>query len=290
MNVIIILDFNQVAISNLMMHLNNNSDTLQEDLVRHQILNSIRLYKTKFSAEYGELVIACDDKNYWRKTVFPYYKAHRKEDRQKSTHDWNRIFEVLNKIRDEIRNFFPYKVIQVDRAEADDIIGVLVQNYGIELMNQTSEKILILSGDKDFGQLQKYANVDQFSPVLKKWIRINDPRRFLREHIMKGDRGDGIPNFLSDDSCIISKQRQKPLATKKLDLWVDQEPELFCDERMLRNYRRNEQLVDLEMVPQDIATDIMQQYLSYDVPKRSGLLNYFIKNKLRNLMDNLQEF
>jgi len=107
---------------------------------------------------------------------------------------------------------------------------------------------------------------------------------------MKGDRGDGIPNFLSDDSCIISKQRQKPLATKKLDLWVDQEPELFCDERMLRNYRRNEQLVDLEMVPQDIATDIMQQYLSYDVPKRSGLLNYFIKNKLRNLMDNLQEF
>ena len=181
-------------------------------------------------------------------------------------------------------------LVFIKKAEADDIIGVLVQNYGVELMNETSEKILILSGDKDFGQLQKYANVDQFSPVLKKWVRINDPRRFLREHIMKGDRGDGIPNFLSNDSCIINKERQKPLATKKMDLWVDQEPEMFCDDNMLRNYRRNEQLVDLEMVPQEIATQIMEQYLAYEVPKKSGLLNYFIKNKLKNLMDSIGEF
>ena len=276
-------------ISNMMMHLGNN-DEVNEDLVRHMILNSIRLYKTKFCKDYGDLVIACDDKDYWRKSVFPYYKAHRKEDRSKSTHDWNKIFEVLNKIREELKTHFPYKVIQVEHAEADDIIGVLVQNYGVELNNETTERILILSGDKDFGQLQKYVNVDQYSPVLKKWIRIPDPRRFLREHIMRGDRGDGIPNFLSDDSCIISKQRQKPLATKKLDLWVDEKPENFCDERMLRNYKRNEQLVDLEMVPQDIATEIMEQYLGYETPKRSGLLNYFIKNKLKNLMDSIGDF
>lgn len=285
----IILDLNQVMISNMMMHLGNN-DEVNEDLVRHMILNSIRLYKTKFCKDYGDLVIACDDKDYWRKSVFPYYKAHRKEDRSKSTHDWNKIFEVLNKIREELKTHFPYKVIQVEHAEADDIIGVLVQNYGVELNNETTERILILSGDKDFGQLQKYVNVDQYSPVLKKWIRIPDPRRFLREHIMRGDRGDGIPNFLSDDSCIISKQRQKPLATKKLDLWVDEKPENFCDERMLRNYKRNEQLVDLEMVPQDIATEIMEQYLGYETPKRSGLLNYFIKNKLKNLMDSIGDF
>lgn len=285
----IILDLNQVMISNMMMHLGNN-DEVNEDLVRHMILNSIRLYKQKFSAEYGELVIACDDRNYWRKSVFPYYKAHRKEDREKSTHDWNRIFEVLNKIRDEIRDNFPYKVIQVDRAEADDIIGVLAHNYGAFLLNETTEKILILSGDKDFGQLQKYANVEQYSPVLKKWIRVNDPRRFLREHIMRGDRGDGIPNFLSNDSSIINKERQKPLAAKKLDLWVDENPESFCDERMLRNYKRNEQLVDLEMIPEEISREIMNQYLEYETPKRSGLLNYFIKNKLKNLMDSIGEF
>jgi hypothetical protein len=285
----IILDLNQVMISNMMMHLGNNSE-VDEDLVRHMILNSIRLYKQKFSADYGELVIACDDKNYWRKSVFPYYKAHRKEDREKSTHDWNRIFEVLNKIRDEIRDNFPYKVIQVERAEADDIIGVLTAHKGTYLMNDDTERVLILSGDKDFGQLQKYMNVDQFSPVLKKWIKVPDARRFLREHIMKGDRGDGIPNFLSNDSCIINKERQKPLATKKLDLWVDQEPEMYCDERMLRNYKRNEQLVDLEQVPDEIADAILEQYRGYKVPKKSGLLNYFIKNKLKNLMDSIGEF
>lgn len=285
----IILDLNQVMISNIMMQLNHSND-VEEDLVRHMILNSIRMYKQKFSKDYGELVIACDDKNYWRKDIFPYYKAHRKEDRSKSTHDWNKIFEVLNKIRDELKQHFPYKVIQVDRAEADDIIGVLVHQNGLYLNNDTAERILILSGDKDFGQLQKYANVDQYSPVLKKWVKINDPRRFLVEHIIKGDRGDGIPNFLSEDSCIINKKRQRPIASKKLDTWVDLEPEKYCDENMLRNYKRNEALVDLELVPDNISEQIIKQFNEYKVPKKNGLLNYFIKNKLKNLMDSIGEF
>jgi len=248
------------------------------------------MYRQKFAAEYGELIIACDDKNYWRKDIFPYYKAHRKEDRSKSTHDWNKIFECLNKIRDELKQYFPYKVIQIERAEADDIIGVLAKKYGTYLNNSDTEKVLILSGDKDFGQLQKYLNVDQYSPVLKKWIRIQDPHRFLREHIMKGDRGDGIPNFLSEDSCIISKKRQKPLASKKIDMWIDLEPEKFCNTEMIRNYRRNEALVDLEQVPVEISEKILEQYENCKPAKRSGLLNYFIKNRLKNLMDVIGEF
>ena len=285
----LILDLNQVMISNLMVSLNREPD-VNEDLVRHMILNSIRMYRQKFAAEYGELIIACDDKNYWRKDIFPYYKAHRKEDRSKSTHDWNKIFECLNKIRDELKQYFPYKVIQIERAEADDIIGVLTKKFGVYLNNKSTEKVLILSGDKDFGQLQKYLNVDQYSPVLKKWIRIQDPHRFLREHIMKGDRGDGIPNFLSEDSTIISNKRQKPLASKKLDSWIDLEPEKFCDDQMLKNYRRNEALVDLEQVPDEVSEKILEQYENYKPAKRSGLLNYFIKNRLKNLMDVIGEF
>lgn len=285
----IILDLNQVMISNMMMQLSHNDD-VEEDLVRHMILNSIRMYKQKFGAEYGELIIACDDKNYWRKDIFPYYKAHRKEDRKASTHDWNKIFECLNKIRDELKETFPYKVIQINRAEADDIIGVLTKKFGSYLNNEGSEKILILSGDKDFGQLQKYFNVEQYSPVLKKWIRISDPYRFLREHIMKGDRGDGIPNFLSGDSTIINKMRQRPLSSKKLEEWVDLKPESFCDNEMLRNYKRNESLVDLEMVPESIENQILSEYDNYKVPNRSGLLNYFIKNRLKNLMESIGDF
>jgi len=285
----ILLDLNQVMISNLMIQIQGGKADLQEDLIRHMVLNSIRLYRQKFK-DYGDLVICADDKNYWRKDVFPYYKAHRKEDREKSDLDWKMIFETLNKVKGEIKGNFPYRVIQVSRAEADDVIGTLVNRFGVYLNNQTTEKILILSGDKDFGQLQKYANVEQFSPVTKRWVRVNDARLFLREHIMKGDRGDGIPNFLSHDSCIVAKERQKPLASKKLNNWVDQEPEDFCTEEMLRNYKRNEQLVDLDCVPDYIRSEVNRQYDEYEIPDRKGLLNYFIKNRLKLLTECIGEF
>ncbi|MEK9696779.1 MAG: hypothetical protein VW270_13545 [Candidatus Poseidoniales archaeon] len=285
----ILLDLNQVMIANLMIQIQGGKAELQEDLIRHMVLNSIRLYRQKFK-DYGELVICADDKNYWRKDVFPYYKAHRKEDREKSDLDWKTIFECLNKVKGEIKDNFPYRVIQVSRAEADDVIGTLTNRFGVYLNNDTSEKILILSGDKDFGQMQKYANVEQFSPVTKRWVKVPDPRRFLREHIMKGDRGDGIPNFLSNDSCIVAKERQKPLASKKLNVWVDQEPQQFCSEEMLRNYKRNEQLVDLDFVPDEIRQEVNRQYDEYEIPDRKGLLNYFIKNRLKLLTDAIGEF
>jgi 5'-3' exonuclease len=193
-------------------------------------------------------------------------------------------------VKGEIKDNFPYRVIQVSRAEADDVIGTLTNRFGVYLNNDTNEKILILSGDKDFGQLQKYANVDQFSPVTKRWVKVPDPRRFLREHIMKGDRGDGIPNFLSNDSCIVAKERQKPLASKKLNIWVDQEPKDFCNEEMLRNYKRNEQLVDLDCVPDNIRAEVNRQYDEYELPDRKGLLTYFIKNRLKLLTECIGDF
>ena len=287
----ILLDLNQVMISNLMMQLGNNYNQLDEDLVRHMVLNSIRLYRNKFAEkEYGKLVICCDDKNYWRKDLFPYYKGHRKADREKSNLDWSMLFECLNKIRDELKVNFPYKVLQVDRCEADDIIGVLCHRFGTTLNNEDSEKILILSGDKDFAQLQKYANVEQFSPITKKWIRVANPERFLKEHILKGDRGDGVPNFLSNDACIVNKERQKPLSSKKLEVWVEQDPEDFCNDIQLRNYHRNNGMVNLGMIPQEYVDMIGTAYDEYDIPDRKGLLNYFIKNKLKLLTEHIGEF
>lgn len=285
----ILLDLNQVMIANLMMQIRNSSE-VEEDMLRHMILNSLRLYRTKFAKDYGDLVICCDDKNYWRKQIFPYYKAHRKADREKSPLDWNNIFTILNKIRDELKETFPWRVLQVETAEADDIIGTLCHRFGKILKADGVENILILSGDKDFGQLQKYANVEQFSPVTKKWIRINNPEAFLREHIMKGDRGDGIPNFLSGDNCIVAGQRQKPLMSKKLDTWISLDPLDFCNEMMLRNYKRNEALVNLDMIPSEIQEKINNQYDNYQIPDRKGLLNYFIKKRLKHLMEHIGEF
>ena len=280
----IIVDLNQVMISTLMMQIGNHKNIkLEEDLVRHMVLNSLRAHKVKFSAEYGEMVIACDDKNYWRKQVYPYYKANRKKEREASELDWNTLFESLNNIRQELKDYFPYKVIQVDHAEADDIIAVLVKEY------HSQGNLLILSGDKDFGQLQKYPNVTQYSPVLKKYISCTNPDLFLKEHILKGDSSDGVPNFLSEDNVFVMGIRQSPVTSKKLAGWILQEPEQFCNEAMLRNYKRNQRLIDLEFVPDEIKTQTLEQYNTQN-KDRSKLFNYFIQYQLKNLMEHINEF
>jgi 5'-3' exonuclease len=271
-------------ISTLMMQIGNHKNIkLEEDLVRHMVLNSLRAHKVKFSAEYGEMVIACDDKNYWRKQVYPYYKANRKKEREASELDWNTLFESLNKIRQELKDYFPYKVIQIEHAEADDIIAVLVKEY------HSQGKLLILSGDKDFGQLQKYPNVTQYSPVLKKYISCTNPDLFLKEHILKGDSSDGVPNFLSEDNVFVMGIRQSPITSKKLAGWILQEPEQFCNEATLRNYKRNQRLIDLEFVPDDIKAQTLEQY-NTQIKDRSKLFNYFIQYQLKNLMEHINEF
>lgn len=287
----IIMDLNQVMIANLMVQLGNHTNVeLQEGLLRHMILNSIRLNKRKFQ-EYGELVIACDDKNFWRKKIFPYYKAARKKQRNESELDWSRLFEMLNKIRDELKEFFPYVVLQVESAEADDIIASLCKKNGVELMNGGTEKILILSGDKDFVQLQKYANVDQYNPVLKKWVRNKDPHKFIKEHIIKGDRSDGIPNIASSDDTFVSGKRQRPIRQTKINMLLQQPLDEWPSEWQ-RNWHRNKQLVDLNEVPEEIDQCVMDSWAQQTKKPadRSKLFNYFVSRQLKGLMENINEF
>jgi len=282
----IIMDLSQVMISNLMIQLGNHTNAdIEEDLLRHMVLNSVRSYNVKFKNEFGEMIIACDAGNNWRRQVFPYYKANRRKNREKSEINWNSVFETLNKVRDELKDYFPYRVIRVDGAEADDIIGTLAQTYG-----NTNEKILILSGDKDFVQLQAYMNVQQFDPVQKKWRKTNDVDKFMKEHIIRGDAGDGVPNFLSADDTFVVGARQKPISQKKLDQWLDTDPKEFCDEKMLRGYLRNQQLVDLNFIPPDIKKEVLVQYEQQAGKGRDKLFNYFIDRRLKLLLESINEF
>jgi hypothetical protein len=287
----ILVDLNQVMISNLMMQPGLKSDGIDENMIRHMVLNSLRMYNVKFKDKYGKMVICADDKKYWRRDMFPYYKASRKKNREESPYDWNLIFETLNRVRDEIRENFPYKVIQVDKTEADDIIGTICHYHGKELKNENDEKILILSSDKDFMQLQKFVNVEQYSPMAKKFLKESNPVKFLREHIIKGDRGDGIPNILSSDDTFVTESRQKPVIEKKLNIWVTQNPEEFCDATMLKNFRRNESLIDLSKVPTEFFDKILDAYRApTEVKGKDKILNYFIKNRMKLLMEHIQEF
>ena len=279
----IIFDFNQVAISNLMEQIGSSKTAVDESLVRHMILNTLRTYVKKFKATYGpEVVIACDNKNYWRRDIYTHYKSNRKKARDSSGHDWNSIFECLNKIRDELRLYSPYKVVEVDTAEADDIIAVLAM--------RSNEKVMILSSDKDFAQLQKFPNVEQYSPILKKFIKEPLPAMQLKQLIIRGDKGDGIPNILSADDCFVASVRQKPITEAKIINWMNQKPEEFCNEEMLRNFRRNEMLIDLTKIPETLKQTIIDTYEGTKGHTRQEFMNYMITNRLKNLLEVIDEF
>lgn len=282
----LLVDLNQVLISNIMQQINSDPKTkIDENLLRHIVLNSLRSYIKQFKSKYGEVIICCDNKKYWRRDVFPFYKIHRKRDREKSDFDWNLIFESLNKIRDELKVYFPYKVLDVEGAEADDIIAVLTARFA------PHEDVLILSSDKDFVQLQKYDNVQQYSPILKRFIKTDNPQMYINEHIIKGDRGDGVPNFLSPDNVFVTGDRQKNINKKKLSEWIKNSPETFCTtDLMKRNYKRNQMLVDLDFIPEDIKSKIVQAYDNTKPSSRMNMLNYMAEKKLKNLIAIADEF
>ena len=286
----IIVDLNQIMISNLMVQINGrNAVELNEDLVRHMVLNSLRGHNKKFRKESGEMVIACDSKNVWRREHFPNYKAGRKANRAKSEHDWDAIFSMLHTIKDEIKTFLPYKVIELETAEADDIIATLIRRLDRQVGPNHLKKVLILSGDKDFIQLHKEW-VKQYNPVLNKFVgKGENPIIYIREHILKGDRSDGIPNVLSDDNVFIEGRRQKPLSKKKLNNWVNEVFPTFTEEEE-KNYNRNRKLIDLNCIPQELEEKINNEFNDVKVATRDKILGYFINKKLKTLIEVIDEF
>ena len=274
---------NQIAVANLMMNLKmNNSKTIDESMVRHMILNSIRMYRMEHHDEYGEVVLTWDSKHSWRRDYYPEYKAGRRKGREESDLDWDDIFGTLNKIRNEIKENFPYKYLEVFGAEADDIIGFLCEESG-------DEKIMIISGDKDFIQLQKYPNVKQWSPITKKDVNGFNPTTYLKEHILKGDTSDGVPNVLSPDNTFVDGLRQRPLSRKKIQSWLIGGGSDWNDE-VKRNFQRNSTLIDLSRTPEELKNQIRLEYNNAPHGDRSKLLNYFMIYKLRELTDNIGDF
>jgi hypothetical protein len=244
------------------------------------------MYRQSYFREYGELVICYDSKHYWRRDYYPEYKASRKKTRNNSGHDWDDIFECLNMIKEEITDNFPYKVLEVYGAEADDIIAALCLELEFDNGNT-----LILSGDKDFVQLQTYNNVKQYSPITKKFINNGDPAEYLYEHILKGDTSDGVPNVLSPDNTFVDGLRQKPLSKKKIAEWAGPLCEqLLPNDEVRRNFQRNKKLIDLRESPKELFLECLKAYEDAPEGDRSKLLNYFIENRLQELMNSIGEF
>jgi 5'-3' exonuclease len=282
----IIIDYNGIAIGNII----TQKLDINEDLIRHMILNTIRMYNKKFRDKYGQVVIACDSSS-WRRDYFPNYKFKRREGREedKSSLDWNEVFRIINQVRDEIRDNFPYKVLHIDKCEADDIIATVVettQEFG------QHEDVMIVSADKDFIQLHKYDNVRQYSPMTKKFIEDKNPRTYITEHVFKGDSSDGVPNVLSPDNTFVDGIRQSPVTKKKIETWMASIDDLrsVMDEETYRNYCRNKKLIDLSEIPDDIKQNIINIYENTKTASKLKVLNYLIKKRCKMLIESVEEF
>jgi len=281
----ILIDFNGIAIGNVVVQ----RLATDENLIRHMILNSIRMYRQKFHKEYGEVVIVADGAGNWRKDVYPQYKASRKKSRDESSIDWNEMFRIINMIRDEIRDNFPYKVMHQYGCEADDVIAQIAletQEFG------KHEPVMIVSADKDFIQLQKYDNIKQFSPMTKKYVKHDNPRLYMMEHIFRGDGGDGVPNVLSDDNVFVEGRRQSPVTKKKIEAWIQAEDlQSAMGDDIYRNYLRNKKLIDLTETPTAIKQEIINTYEDQDPLANKGkVFPYLIQKRCKLLLESVQEF
>lgn len=286
----ILIDLNQVLLAGLMVQIAGQKNVnLEEDLIRHIALNILRGHVKQFKAEYGEIVLCCDNRKYWRKEFFPFYKAHRKKAREKSSLDWNMIFNILGTLKEDLKQYFPYKVIDVDGAEADDIIGTLAP------MKVAGEDVLILSSDGDFLQLQMYNGrfghkIKQYNPTQKKYLVSKEPLVELKQKIITGDSGDGIPNILSPSDTFVRGVRQKVLTENRMTNFMSKEYAEYEDENARIGYSRNQTLIDLRNIPEDIQNSIIDTYNNTKPAPRMKLMNYFMEKKLKNLMEVIEEF
>ena len=275
----ILIDFSQTIIAGLMAQLKVNDGEMSEDLLRHMIINSLRNYQKRYAEEYGEMVLCTDAANPWRRDFYPNYKANRKKARDNDDMDWTLIFDTLHKVKMEIKENFPYRYMYVENAEADDIIAVLCKT--------TDEKVLIVSGDKDFQQLHKYDYVQQWSPNLNKFVVQDRPEEFLKEHTLRGDKSDGIPNILSNDNCMVEGIRQTPLRKPVFDAYMRMTIE--SDDKYYRNYLRNQTLIDFDFIPEDVESRILKEYEKTEVVQ-GKVFDYLRTHRLDDLLTNVEDF
>lgn len=282
----ILIDLNQVLLAGLMVQIYGQKNAvIEEDLVRHLALNILRGHVKQFRQEYGEVVLCCDNRKYWRKEFFPFYKAHRKKNREKSSLDWNMIFNILGNLKEDLKKYFPYKVIDVEGAEADDIIGTLTPLYA------NKEKVLIVSSDGDFLQLQMWGkNVKQYNPTTKKFVVSENPAYELKQKIITGDSGDGIPNILSPSDTFVRGVRQKVMTEGRMTTFLSSEYGDYEDETARIGFSRNQTLIDLRLIPADIKNSIIDTYNNTKPAPKIKLMTYFMDKKLKNLMEVIEEF
>lgn len=289
----VLIDLSQLCISGVFAY-SAFGDALSDEnpdkervlgILRHVVLSQIKAYKKKFSNEYGEVIISCDGRHYWRKNIFPNYKSERKKARESNHLDWRNIFDSISDIVQELKDVFPYRTILVNEAESDDVIATLTKKFVAK-----GEKVLIISSDRDFVQLQKYKGVFQFSPQTKKFILSSEPLLYLQEKILRGDKGDSIPNILSMDDTFVKGLKQRTLTKKRIEKILLSNNNFDDDEELKKRYIRNRNLIDFDYIPKEIEEKILKEYEQPIKGSKGKIFNYLIEKKCGSLLKEIENF
>lgn len=296
----IAIDYSGVAISAI----TGFREDLQQDeahienLIRHVVISTIKGLKQKFYREYGsEVIIACDSGPYWRHDVFEHYKANRKKDKSDSYIPWKLVRKYMDAIQHDLYTHFPYKVISVNGAEADDIIAVMVQDIATRpqegLLDDGPSKVLIVSRDKDMSQLLTHNNIRQYNPVDKKFVQLEmSPKMYLRSLILTGDSGDGVPNVFSPADSFVSGIRQKPATAKKMQPFLEADNMLHAteDEDIRKRIIENTQLIALSRIPKKLREKIIQVYEDKPNGNQLSVLKYLASKGMKQMIGDIDDF
>lgn len=295
---IVLCDFSQMVISSVAANVEDVKND-PKNLIKHIALNQLLALKKRFG---GKLILCCDSRgDYWRKKEFQYYKGHRKHHKDDTGMDWELVYETLNELKVELAENFPYIVLEVPGAEADDLIAVLVKHFDENELSNTGlidepQEVVIASTDGDFQQLQKYRNVQQWNNVQKKMIKCKNPKQYLIEHICTGDAGDNIPNIVTGDWWARDRAddvstRAKGFKQARLEDFYKKGIDACVDEEERRNFKRNERLVDFDFIPFELSDRILSIYTRYEVKgSNARIFNYLMAHRMKLLMSSAQDF
>lgn len=300
----ILVDFSQMVVSSVAVNFTKEHSSKEDltGLIRHMVFSMILNLKQKLGKSYGKIILCCDSRRYWRREYFPYYKGHRSHSKDESPFDWQLVYDVMDQLKKDIAENFNYQVIDVSGAEADDVIACLTKYLSENeleeggLFGGNPQKICIVSSDGDFCQLQKYDNVVQWNNQHKKWVSEPNPKKYLIEHIIRGDGGDNIPSVLTSNKWAedrannvkaaraksITEAQFERLSTTKLDDLPENEKS---------NWIRNRTLIDFDYIPPEVNDAIIDAYKNYEQKgSKAKIMNYFLKHKMKVMFSNVGEF
>jgi 5'-3' exonuclease len=279
---LLLIDFNNLVFRTLFakdVEIHSESPLLQ--LWKIMVFDSVYNAFT-YNDKIDEIVLAIDAKRQWRKAYYPRYKENRKKNRDKSGLDWTFLFKVINQYIADIKHHMPFKVMQVRSAEADDIIGTLVLNL--------KTNCVITSNDEDYKQLIS-PKVKLWNPSKRKYVKCDDPKKFLTMKCLMGQSKDDIPNVKTPNdwgqTAETFDKRKPGLGPVTAEKIIAEGVDDWLEENDLKDrFKRNRILIDFEKIPHTIQDRTLDQYYDYNFPPPENMYKFFEKFEMRNYLEN----